>query len=231
MTVGIIAEGRGDHAVLTNILKGEINLDGSEIQYMLPDFHFDQTDLHTMQVNEFGSWTRVRQECLTRELIAPFFETFADDERFLVIQIDTAERNLINFEVNDPPIIDDKVDYCRQLRENVINRINLWLDNNYVEHIRYAIAIEETEAWILALSEYPDTSRFRNPKERLSNELNRRMNPKEKRRHFQKSMFDQYEILSRPLRRKKDLTRAKQGNESLNLFCLSLDTYNNPSRS
>lgn len=50
MTVGIIAEGRGDHAVLTNILKGEIHLDGSEIQYMLPDFYFDQTDLHTMEL-------------------------------------------------------------------------------------------------------------------------------------------------------------------------------------
>ncbi len=184
-----------------------------------------------MQENEFGSWTRVRQECLTRELIAPFFETFADDERFLVIQIDTAERNLINFEVNDPPIIDDKVDYCRQLRENVINRINLWLDNNYVVHIRYAIAIEETEAWILALFDNPDTSRFRNPKERLSNELNRRMSLNARRQHFQKSIFDQYEFLSRPLRRKKDLIRAKQGNASLNLFCLSLDNYKNPPHS
>jgi hypothetical protein len=228
MTVGIIAEGRGDHATLSNILKGACNINRSEIQYMLPEYQYDQTDLHTMQVSEFGSWTRVRQECLTKELIQPFFELFGDDHRFIVIQIDTAERKLTNFEVYKPDLMADEIEYCMLLRNNVVNKINDWLGHNYTDNIRYAIAVEETEAWILPLFGLTDTSHFHNPKEKLHREINNKFSSKTKKQHFRKSIFDQYDFLSKPLGKPKELDKAKKGNESLNLFCISLETLNMP---
>ena len=44
----IVAEGRGDLAVLSNILKGSLNIDLNDIKFHTPEYEFDQTDLFNM---------------------------------------------------------------------------------------------------------------------------------------------------------------------------------------
>lgn len=56
MRTAIIAEGRGDLAVITNILKGELGIDRCDIKYILPEFEYDQTDLSQMPETQFSNW-------------------------------------------------------------------------------------------------------------------------------------------------------------------------------
>jgi hypothetical protein len=44
MRIGVIAEGRGDLAVLTNIFKGQLGLDSEDIQYLRPEYSLDETE-------------------------------------------------------------------------------------------------------------------------------------------------------------------------------------------
>lgn len=44
MYIGIIAEGKGDLAVITNILKGKLSVDKSDVEYLQPELDFDETE-------------------------------------------------------------------------------------------------------------------------------------------------------------------------------------------
>lgn len=225
MRVAIYAEGRSDLAVLTNILKGYLNIDQSDIQYELPEYYLDQTDLAEMKVEEFSNWTIVKDHCVNSEKIDIFFNTF-DDDRFAIVQIDTAERNLPGFDVKLPSKHGISVDkYCIELRANVIAKINEWLGNfAFEEKIKYAIAIEEIEAWVLTIYVKGNTAKFNNPKKKLYEELNRQLNKRELIKLSHKKSFDKYFDLTRKFRKRKDLVKYSSGNESLFLF---LDSLNN----
>lgn len=164
MRVGIIAEGRSDAAVITNILKGKLGIDRSDIQYLAPELEFDQTDLEQqMRLEQFSNWEIVKQKCCEQTVFSGFLDS-VDDNRFIVIHLDTAERLLKGYDVTEPK--KEKHDqYSNRLRENVVSKINEWLNNNYSERLAYAIAIEETDAWVLTIfSKDKDTSVHHNPK-------------------------------------------------------------------
>lgn len=229
MIVGIYAEGRADLAVITNILKGALNIDRSDLRYELPEFHLDQTDLHTMPAEQHSSWTVVKTVCQERILIDEFFANPIIQELFIVIQIDTAERHLADYNLTEPVKSKDigAEEYCNELRVNVIGKINEWLENAYQENIAYAIAIEEIDAWVLTIydSKTADTSLYQNPKEKLSNEINRTFSDKAKKALNSMKTFERYETLSQDFRKKKKLAVCTTKNESLKLFCESLEAF------
>ncbi len=228
LIIGIIAEGKSDHAVIANILKGILDIDiSTQVQFLVPDLSTDEEDFYQQRqqkIASFSNWTIVRQNCIDREIIDDFFnENPSADNLALIIQIDTAERDLINYEVSEPPKTKDK-NYSEKLRLNVITKIKEWLNQPY-ENLYYAIAIEETEAWILALHEKnkSDTCEYNKAKEAYFKMLNKTLKKKEKNVLTIKDAFVKYDQLSRPFRKNRTLTKARNKNKSLDLFCHSLE--------
>lgn len=133
MVIGIIAEGTEDQAVIKNILKGvakilDIEIDTRPIR---PDLKKDETDKHNNQ-QTIGTFQGVKNACEgidgEREDFDKFF--FIEDSAFMTIQLDTAEIENQNFEFTRP-IKENNPNYSTALRQNVIDLINGWLENNY----------------------------------------------------------------------------------------------------
>ena len=95
MKVGIIAEGWADVEVIKAILKKLAGVDSSEIISIRPEDQKDETDLNE---RKFSNWYLVLEECKKDETLARFFDAF-DEERYLVVQIDTAERGEVGYDV------------------------------------------------------------------------------------------------------------------------------------
>lgn len=222
MKVGIIAEGPADVAVLVNLLKGKLGLDRKDVLAIRPDLASDETDLHEMAESRFSNWGIVKQECVERARIAAFVEPF-EDERLVVIHIDTAEADLPGFDVKRPGR--QEPGYAGKLRQSVVEKINEWLGGEHLALIRHAVAVEEMDAWLLPLwSSHKDTAGRPHPKEDLEKALNKgnKLSEKERKRHFLKSPYERYDELSSPLRRRKGLDECASRNESLRLFVESL---------
>lgn len=222
MKVGIIAEGPADVAVLINILRGRLGLDGKDMLAIRPDLARDETDLHEMAEAQFSNWGIVRQECVDRRRIAAFFEPFAD-ERLIVIHIDTAEAELAGYDVKKPGR--QEAGYAGKLRELVVEKINAWLGGEHLARIRHAVAVEEMDAWLLTLwSSHKDTGSRPDPKKDLKLALSKsnKLSDKERKKNSQLSAHDLYAKLSDPLRKRKNLDECAARNESLRLFVESL---------
>ncbi len=226
MQVGVIAEGRSDQAVIANILKGKLGIDLALITFIQPEFYYDETDLQSggyqqMARNEFGGWVLVKNCCTEKSRIDEFISPF-EEERIIVIQMDTAEAHLEGYEVEKP----DKNDpsYSSTLRQHVINKINGWLDGQFDEHLYYAVTIEEIEAWLLPIfgEKAAETAKFNTPKERLFRQLNTALTGKDK-RVLQLPLYSQYLELSKEFKKPKLLAQHCRKNESLLLFCQSLE--------
>jgi len=228
MIVGIYAEGRGDLAVISNILKGILGIDRSDMSYRVPEFELDQTDLSTMSAEQYSSWTVVKKVCEEKALIDTFFDNPIEQESFIVIQIDTAERYLDGYGVKEPVKTKDidLKEYSRQLRTSVVEKINTWHDNLDPDKVAYAIAVEETDAWVLTIYDdgKVDTSKYSNPKKELNELLGRKLSKKEKGILSAKA-FEKYDWLSSPLKKNKALKVSMAKNESLKLFCDSLLSF------
>lgn len=222
MKVGIIAEGPGDVAVLVNILKGKLGLGGNDVLAIRPDLARDETDLHEMAAEQFSNWGIVKQECVNRERIDAFLEPFAD-ERLVVIHIDTAEAELAGYDVKRPAR--QEADYASKLRQRVVEQITAWLGGEHAALIRHAVAVEETDAWLLPLwSSHKETAGRPDPKKDLKMALNKsnKLSDKERKKLFQLGAHDLYATLSEPLRKRKNLDECATRNESLRLFVDSL---------
>ncbi len=173
MKFGIIAEGWTDVAVLENILYGLALIEKPDDVFALrPERSTDEMDMIGMKSGEFSNWTLVKKECQERLKFDIFFsqENIFDQERKMIVHIDTAECGEKGYEVNRPT--KDK-NYCRHLRNNVIEKIKEWLGGKYLDDIYFAIAIEEMEAWIHALYENKDTSKSATPKEAFKRYLSK----------------------------------------------------------
>jgi len=247
MRVGIIAEGKSDRAVIENILCSVFGIDRESIQPIRPSDGTDETDLQQQKLNKYSNCALVKQECLERSKIRDFFSSPVDEgERLLVIHVDTAEIGRPNTVLQSvrppktPPARKSKKKapnvatpvvppYADTLRNNVIAEIDGWLQGQYKSQIRYAIAIEETEAWVLALyvdhdTVDHDTVNYDDPKKALHDFLNRPngMSKQQRSRHFNLDEYDRFDELSRGFRRKKTLLEAAANNRSLELFVASL---------
>jgi len=250
MRVGIIAEGKTDQAVIENILCGMFGIDRESIQPIRPSDGTDETDLHQQKPDQFGNCALVRKDCLERFKIRDFFSSPIDEgERLLVIHVDTDEvgradavltavrpakdlqatpalkkskKKTSKIEAN--PAGNSSVPYADTLRNNVIAEIDSWLEGEFKPLLRYAIAIEETEAWVLALHVDQDTGEYRDPKKALLDFLNRPngLSKQQRKRLFDLENYDRFDELSRGFRRKKTLLDAATRNRSLELFVESL---------
>ncbi len=211
MQIGIIAEGTSDQAVITNILRG-LGLDGSDILPLRPDLQEDETDKN-YKISEYkgGTWQGVKNDCLERE--ESVFEDFfwVEDNRFIVIQLDTAEAGDKDFGVIQP---DKKAEnYSTELRKNVIEKINEWIENQYEDELLYAVCIEETEAWILTIFQTTDTSKSADPKKKLL-EVEAPKNKKTKQKSKEK-LSHYYDRLTKDFRKSKKLKQFAKRNQSL----------------
>jgi hypothetical protein len=209
-------------AVLVNILKGRLGLDRKDVLAIRPDLASDETDLHEMAESRFSNWGIVKQECVDRSRIEAFVVPFEDD-RLVVIHIDTAEADLPGYDVKKPGR--QEANYAVDLRQSVVEKINEWLAGEHLALIRHAVAVEEMDAWLLPLwSSHKDTAGRPHPKEDLEKAMNKgnKLSEKERKRLFRMSPYERYAELSSPLRKRKGLDECASRNESLRLFVESL---------
>ncbi len=167
MKIGVICEGHTDRAVITNILKGLKGVDSSQIVPLRPDYSKDETDLSANPVNSFGGWANVREECQNRQKISRFLSI--EDQNIIIIQLDSAESD--DFGISKPQ--KDK-NYSTVLRQRIIDKISEWLNDEFLNKTVYAIAIEETEAWVLTIYETRDSTASSDPKARLKRVLGKK---------------------------------------------------------
>lgn len=206
--IGVISEGTSDQAVISNILSGICKIDSSEISFIRPNDAVDETDISGNQDLTLGGWSRVKMECENNELIDQFLTI--EGNEFIIIHIDTAECQ--EYGITRP---EKNSEYCKNLRELVINEIKKWLGDYPNEFAIYAIAVEEIDAWILTIYEKRDSSTSANPKAKL--EYKSRSKAPE-------NYNEGYEI-SKPFRKPKNFTKEKYRdyNTSLDLFCLEIE--------
>lgn len=226
MKVALIVEGRSDAAVITNILKGALNISSCDIHYMVPEFDYDETTLHQMRIEQFSNWNIVKQHCQNREKIDTFLSCF-DDDRFVILHIDSDTRNETGYNVGSPSSIDD-ASSISLLRQNIKCRIIEGLENQFVEKIAFAIAIQEIDAWVLTLySDTNNTDVFPNVKERLWRQFFRTLSPKDRQRvkSLDSDKYNQYLYLSNNFKKNKILGTSIDKNVSLRLFCQELETF------
>lgn len=177
MKIGIVAEGPADVAVLRNILKGKLGLERKDVLAIRPELAEDETDLgapgrsggyRERSAREQSNWLLVLKECEERVNIEAFLDNPLDEERLVVVHIDTAEAHLQGYDVRRPP--DRKAaTYCDELRRGVVGKINELLGPELAERVRHAVAVEETDAWVLTIYEERkrDTASFFNAKKQL----------------------------------------------------------------
>lgn len=223
MRIGIIAEGRGDLAVITNVLKGCLGLDREHVQFLRPEYALDETDLHTQAEEKYSNWGTVKRECVEYSRIEEFLESPVDEARLVVIHIDTAECELPGYDVQRP---EGKAspELSAELYKRVAAKLDEWLAGRGAGLLRYAIAVEETDAWILTLYSKKETSTYRNVKETLQWALDRSsaLTDKERKKDSQRKTFERYEHRSRPFRKRSQLQDCMRRNVSLRLFVESL---------
>jgi hypothetical protein len=231
MQIGIIAEGKGDCAVLQNILWSVLK-EEDEVRFLRPEFDLDETDLQdsaykAMTEDEFSSWTLVQKDCVSKTRLQSFLvdDNIFVEERSIIIQIDTAECELEHYEVTRP--IKD-ANYSTNLRTAVINKINTWLDNLYTRQLYYAICIEEMEAWLLPLYETKDSTKHADPKKKFDALIGKKRNTDKKfnkkiQAFSQKSAFEKMDFYSTDFKKSKNLKAALKYNQSLHDFVASLE--------
>lgn len=213
MRIGIIAEGHADRAVIENILTGLTGLDSSCFIALRPSDLIDETDKAKKHPSTFGSWTHVKAECETRQLIDPFL--LIEDQEFIALQIDSAEAHL--YGVTKPN--SRTKSYCFELRELIVDKVNEWLVDDLSDSLLYAIAIEEIDAWILTLHENHASSKFLDAKGRLSRVLRRKDINSTSNYHNYQSLSHEFSK-SRAYRTDTYLSR----NCSLKAFCVEVTT-------
>lgn len=225
MRIGIIAEGRGDLAVISNILKGWLGIDSEFIQPLRPENRLDETDLHEMSSNQFSNWELVKQECIDGPLLEEFLNSPIDEERRVVVHIDTAEAERAGYEVRRPPVTEPN--YATELHKRVAAKLDEWLAGRGAGRVRYAIAVEETEAWILTLYLEKETSAYKDPKKALDRTRDSTSRLSEKQRKSLRQLegsdtFKYHDELSRDFRKRRTLQDCATRNQSLRLFLEAL---------
>lgn len=224
MRVGVIAEGPADFAVVRSVLKAVLGLDAADVDPIRPDLQADETSLHAPSARTFSNWEIVKQECLDGSSINAYLANVVDEARLVVVHIDTAECHLPAFGVARPPRGTDS--YVVECRNAVANAIRAWTAGAYAPQIVEAVAVEETDAWLIPLydpklaAQKRDSGTIGDPKEHLLRVLEKtnRLTATERARLKQQKTLARYTQLSAPLRRRKDLNEVAKHNASLKLF-------------
>lgn len=221
MRIGIIAEGFADANVIKALVQKLTGCKDVDIYLLRPEEIFDETDLNAMN---FSNWNLVFESCRDEVLLDAFFEEIEGDA-ILVVHIDTAERGEIGYEVDEPQRSRgvDYSEYSMLLRGNVKSKIESLIAEPYRNRIAYAIAIEETEAWLIPIFDKGsgDTSSHVRAKERLSSLIGADKKNVKKYTDTRHKSLD-YMKLGNALT--KDLNRCRNRNKSLDLFCVDIES-------
>ena len=251
MEIAIIAEGITDVITIKNILKGKLGIDSSDIRVLRPEYSFDNTDIKDSNIDKFSNWEIVKEECCSRDKIKTFLDSPLLDERRVIISIDTDQIEHENFDLKRPEKNEETKKNLEEYSETLVNlvkeKMKEWLENEFIENIRFAIAVEEIEAWVLTLYQNhlqntKDTSSYENPKiklellekklNNLSLDFSKKKKPNEKKR-FKKSTKDsskkkkpnekkRFEKLTKGFSKKKELKECIKHNKSLEIFYNSI---------
>lgn len=233
MRAGIIAEGWGDIAVIENVLFAVLGLEGDDILPLRPELALDATDLDVryrdQNAGEFSNWKIVIDECESKERIRRFLEEEREfviegqdetEDRIVVVHIDAAESELKGYDVKKPR--DRKAhDYGHCVYKLIQSRLEALLGKDLAPRVRFAIAVEETEAWLLPLyseAEKRDTAVWTDPKRKFK-EAVRRADKQSK----HTNEYGIFRELSAPLRKKKALTACAKKNASLRALVEALE--------
>jgi hypothetical protein len=242
--VGVVAEGPSDVAVLLNILFGTLGVERKDVVPIRPELTTDETDLAERRKGgyqppskqQFSNWLLVLEECRERTRLLDFLDSPIDEPRFLVVQIDTAEAELPGFDVPRPDH-DSRV-YVEELRARVVSKLTSLLGADLARQSRFAVAVEEIDAWLLTLHAPGDvdTGLQRNPKKKLefivassasSAAKSRGSSPpkasKRGDRPAKRSPFETYHEQSLAFRDERTLSAGARRNRSLQMFVDSLE--------
>lgn len=220
MEIRIIAEGPADVDVIKAIARKLTGVDSENIIPILPSDTIDETDRFS---GNFSNWKMVLDKIADAEFLENALATI-DGDYILAIHIDTAERGEPGYDVNQPMRTRDTdwLQYATELREKVKAKMQSLIPVQYHDRIAYAIAIEETEAWILPMFERVpvDTASHAQPKETLGSKIG--LDKKLQRRYVDtaKNELD-YKRLGKELA--KDLRNCRQKNYSLHAFCVDIE--------
>jgi hypothetical protein len=218
MRVGVIAEGFNDIHVIKAILKA-LKIEGGLVKGIRPSEQSDEMD--ALQ-SRFSNWYLVFEACKDELLLSSFFDEI-DDDALLIVQIDTAERGEKGYEIPNPQrtgVVEWKR-YSEELRDAVRNKIELLIPEVYRRKVAYAIAIEETDAWLLPLydDKIDDTAQSTDPKRKLESSIRKKKTKKEMNELKRKEDLN-YQAIAKEL--KKGLTTCRTKNRSLDLFCIEI---------
>lgn len=221
MRIGIIAEGFADANVIKVIVKKLLGYDGADMRVLRPEEAFDETDLQAMN---FSNWQLVLESCKDGEFLGAFFDSLEGDA-ILIVHVDTAERGQAGYDVNEPQRTKgvDYATYSEQLRQNVIQKINALIAEPYREKVVYAIAIEETDAWLIPLFENKtgDTASHVRAKETLANLISA---DKKLKKAFVDTEHKSLDYVKLGKELTKELRRCRGRNKSLDLFCVDIES-------
>lgn len=208
MKIGVICEGHTDRAVIRNILKGLKGIDSSQVIALRPDYSVDETDLFHLQPDTFSNWSAVKEECENQLKISQFLSIQGHD--FIIIHIDADKSH----EYGVPKPSKKDASYADIVRTSIVSKINEWLGNCFQNQILFAIAIEETEAWILTIYDKKNSIKSADPKEALKKKLSRVG-------IFYKQTHADFFVLSEKFSKKKNFQKEHYltYNRSLEAFC------------
>lgn len=168
MEVRIIAEGPADKDVIKALVRKLTGVESENIITILPSDTVDETDRFS---GNFSNWQLVLENIADKSFWEKAMATITEVDYFFAIHIDTAERGEVGYDVNQPirTGVADWKQYAADLRKEAVQKMKLLIPPQYHNRIAYAIAIEETDAWILPLFENvkQDTASHAQPKERL----------------------------------------------------------------
>ena len=221
MRVGIVAEGPSDVAVLRNILKGACGLDSNDTVVLRPELYEDETDLASRRrappsPETFSNWLVVIEECRTPAKIRESLSSAVAEQHLVVVHLDTEEAGLVGYDVVRPAR--DAQGFVDDFRSRVLALLVPLLGEDTAAGVRFAIAIEETDAWLIPLHDptISESALLPHPKERLRRLL------ASKGEFGGLSAYDRADRRSRDLRKPKKLKVAMARNGSLAAFVASL---------
>ena len=167
MEIRIIAEGPADKEVIKAIVRAVTNAGSENIVGVLPSDLLDETDKFS---GDFSNWLIVLEKIADEDFMAGMMAT-VEGEFIIAVHIDAAERGEKHYDVAEPLRTGfmDWNQYASDVRENVKQKLEAIIPTAYRDHIAYAIAVEETDAWIIPMFEKArhDTASYAQPKERL----------------------------------------------------------------
>ena len=225
MRVGVISEGLADFAVVRSVVKGVMGLDAADVDPIRPELQTDETSLHAKGAASFSNWEIVKQECVEGRRIRAYLDSILDERRIVVVHIDSAECHLAGFDVMRPDR--GSGSYVVDCRRAVAEAIHRWTAGDHAEHLVAAVAVEETDAWLIPLydpeiaSKERDSGTIRDAKKHLFRVLQRtgRLTATARVRILkERHALTQYALLSAPLGKVRDLREVLQHNASLMLF-------------